>query len=129
MWLLLHQHSERLFLCRVTALKPVDSIVNSLDAFFDNTHVPGKGCNRFPIKIFGCFVRFLYTPVRVDSNQQRELFAAQREDERRASAEELASVRAELGGREAALSKQLSCLLYTSPSPRDLSTSRMPSSA
>jgi chromosome segregation ATPase len=29
-------------------------------------------------------------------NQQRELFAAQREDERRASAEELASVRAEL---------------------------------
>ena len=27
------------------------------------------------------------------------------------------------------LSKYLSCLLYTSPSPRDLSTSRMPSSA
>ena len=26
-------------------------------------------------------------------------------------------------------SKKLSCLLYTSPSPRDLSTSRMPSSA
>ena len=25
--------------------------------------------------------------------------------------------------------KHLSCLLYTSPSPRDLSTSRMPSSA
>ena len=27
------------------------------------------------------------------------------------------------------LMKQLTCLLYTSPSPRDLSTSRMPSSA
>ena len=27
------------------------------------------------------------------------------------------------------LDKQVSCLLYTSPSPRDLSTSRMPSSA
>ena len=26
-------------------------------------------------------------------------------------------------------SKSLDCLLYTSPSPRDLSTSRMPSSA
>jgi len=40
-------------------------------------------------------------------NQQRELFAAQREDERRTAAEELASVRAELTGRESALSKQL----------------------
>jgi len=40
-------------------------------------------------------------------NQQRELFAAQREDERRTAAEELASVRAELTGRENALSKQL----------------------
>ena len=27
------------------------------------------------------------------------------------------------------LNKNISCLLYTSPSPRDLSTSRMPSSA
>ena len=27
------------------------------------------------------------------------------------------------------VSKEISCLLYTSPSPRDLSTSRMPSSA
>ena len=41
-------------------------------------------------------------------NQQRELFAAQREDERRAAQEELASVRAELTGREQALSRQLS---------------------
>ena len=32
------------------------------------------------------------------------------------------------GGRETYL-VPLSCLLYTSPSPRDLSTSRMPSSA
>ena len=40
-------------------------------------------------------------------NQQRELFAAQREDERRTAADELASVRAELTAREAALSKQL----------------------
>eukprot|EP00831_Metopus_contortus_P068876 TRINITY_DN6170_c0_g1_i2.p3 TRINITY_DN6170_c0_g1~~TRINITY_DN6170_c0_g1_i2.p3 ORF type:complete len:118 (+),score=20.72 TRINITY_DN6170_c0_g1_i2:124-477(+) len=30
---------------------------------------------------------------------------------------------------EVARDKQQSCLLYTSPSPRDLSTSRMPSSA
>ena len=29
----------------------------------------------------------------------------------------------------ASKAKELSCLLYTSPSPRDLSTSRMPSSA
>ena len=28
-----------------------------------------------------------------------------------------------------AINKDLDCLLYTSPSPRDLSTSRMPSSA
>ena len=41
-----------------------------------------------------------------------------------------------VGGRDrlllakaAALSSRSSCLLYTSPSPRDLSTSRMPSSA
>ena len=32
------------------------------------------------------------------------------------------------GGRMAVVD-QLACLLYTSPSPRDLSTSRMPSSA
>jgi len=30
---------------------------------------------------------------------------------------------------EGVLADQLGCLLYTSPSPRDLSTSRMPSSA
>ena len=30
---------------------------------------------------------------------------------------------------ESGVSKRVSCLLYTSPSPRDLSTSRMPSSA
>ena len=41
-------------------------------------------------------------------NQQRELFAAQREDERRAAAEELASVRQELTAREAKLSRELS---------------------
>ena len=41
-------------------------------------------------------------------NQQRELFAAQREDERHAAAEELASVRAELTARESALTRQLS---------------------
>ena len=32
-------------------------------------------------------------------------------------------------GRRILTAKELSCLLYTSPSPRDLSTSRMPSSA
>ena len=32
-------------------------------------------------------------------------------------------------GRQEAYEQQESCLLYTSPSPRDLSTSRMPSSA
>ena len=31
--------------------------------------------------------------------------------------------------REQAIDRMVSCLLYTSPSPRDLSTSRMPSSA
>ena len=31
--------------------------------------------------------------------------------------------------REGILAEQETCLLYTSPSPRDLSTSRMPSSA
>ena len=30
---------------------------------------------------------------------------------------------------EAVLEENMACLLYTSPSPRDLSTSRMPSSA
>ena len=40
-------------------------------------------------------------------NQQRELFAAQREDERRAAAEELANVRSELTAREAKLSREL----------------------
>lgn len=40
-------------------------------------------------------------------NQQRELFAAQREDERHAAAKELATVRAELSAREEALAKQL----------------------
>ena len=34
-----------------------------------------------------------------------------------------------LGASETGTWSQLSCLLYTSPSPRDLSTSRMPSSA
>ena len=33
------------------------------------------------------------------------------------------------GGSKETLGGQSSCLLYTSPSPRDLSTSRMPSSA
>ena len=32
-------------------------------------------------------------------------------------------------GKDAAVGTSISCLLYTSPSPRDLSTSRMPSSA
>ena len=32
-------------------------------------------------------------------------------------------------GFQKAASETMSCLLYTSPSPRDLSTSRMPSSA
>ena len=35
----------------------------------------------------------------------------------------------DLGIREGSKSFSYSCLLYTSPSPRDLSTSRMPSSA
>ena len=34
-----------------------------------------------------------------------------------------------LVGAELDLARDLCCLLYTSPSPRDLSTSRMPSSA
>jgi len=34
-----------------------------------------------------------------------------------------------LGGRVALVERNKICLLYTSPSPRDLSTSRMPSSA
>ena len=33
------------------------------------------------------------------------------------------------GGGTDLLARRLGCLLYTSPSPRDLSTSRMPSSA
>ena len=32
-------------------------------------------------------------------------------------------------GKISALARSMGCLLYTSPSPRDLSTSRMPSSA
>ena len=36
---------------------------------------------------------------------------------------------AEAAGADEALRRLISCLLYTSPSPRDLSTSRMPSSA
>ena len=33
------------------------------------------------------------------------------------------------GSGKSSLAKHINCLLYTSPSPRDLSTSRMPSSA
>ena len=40
------------------------------------------------------------------------------------SQDKLEAVRDEMG-----ISKNVACLLYTSPSPRDLSTSRMPSSA
>ena len=42
---------------------------------------------------------------------------------------ETAPIFAALGGRIVWRGEQLACLLYTSPSPRDLSTSRMPSSA
>ena len=42
---------------------------------------------------------------------------------------ETGSRRVEVDGVEIALSNKEFCLLYTSPSPRDLSTSRMPSSA
>ena len=44
-------------------------------------------------------------------------------DEDRSTAAFEASIRADLGW------MGMTCLLYTSPSPRDLSTSRMPSSA
>ena len=40
-----------------------------------------------------------------------------------------AKVKTELEDKDEKLIKYLACLLYTSPSPRDLSTSRMPSSA
>ena len=49
------------------------------------------------------------------------------------SAEDLDAMKAHAGSYEALFSRRAmkfrSCLLYTSPSPRDLSTSRMPSSA
>ena len=35
----------------------------------------------------------------------------------------------EMGSGKTTLARSIICLLYTSPSPRDLSTSRMPSSA
>ena len=49
------------------------------------------------------------------------------------SAVETGQIAAETGQMSSAEARQMStgktCLLYTSPSPRDLSTSRMPSSA
>ena len=43
---------------------------------------------------------------------------------------EMASISSEVLGAARNVANQMgSCLLYTSPSPRDLSTSRMPSSA
>ena len=47
----------------------------------------------------------------------------------RPSAEELSSAPHHLFGHVDAAQHYSTCLLYTSPSPRDLSTSRMPSSA
>ena len=47
-------------------------------------------------------------------------------EELRKKAEGFTTREAEL---EAAIDEAKTCLLYTSPSPRDLSTSRMPSSA
>ena len=41
----------------------------------------------------------------------------------------ISSAASDVYKRQLSLSLSLSCLLYTSPSPRDLSTSRMPSSA
>ena len=43
--------------------------------------------------------------------------------------EELKELSAKIGGWRIMTNHIESCLLYTSPSPRDLSTSRMPSSA
>ncbi len=60
------------------------------------------------------------------SNGVKDLFIANRTFER------AQSLVKQFGGRAIAfedISLYLSCLLYTSPSPRDLSTSRMPSSA
>ena len=49
-----------------------------------------------------------------------EAYIAERMDRRRARGDGLSTARTE---------PDVVCLLYTSPSPRDLSTSRMPSSA
>ena len=46
-------------------------------------------------------------------------------DERLSRIKEIIAVASGKGG----VGKSIVCLLYTSPSPRDLSTSRMPSSA
>ena len=41
----------------------------------------------------------------------------------------LSAIRDKMKTKDNGLAKYINCLLYTSPSPRDLSTSRMPSSA
>ena len=67
------------------------------------------GAISFMILTIGCLYFFMkYKKVR-----QRNLIASIHQDHDRARQYELATI----------------CLLYTSPSPRDLSTSRMPSSA
>ena len=62
--------------------------------------------------------------------QKKAAFASKKNiTEVEARKDELAAMSADMLTKAEARGKDISCLLYTSPSPRDLSTSRMPSSA
>ena len=58
-----------------------------------------------------------------------EISTGEKEEETSAAASTKKKAKARIGEREKIVDDGHSCLLYTSPSPRDLSTSRMPSSA
>ena len=81
-------------------------------------NVPGAFDYRLPAELIAKVGDFVFAPI----GKQMKLGVVWNivEDDGQRALKDIAQVK---------LTRPLSCLLYTSPSPRDLSTSRMPSSA
>jgi len=62
-------------------------------------------------------------------DQLREVFSKKKQEVERELEERIRREREEAQKRLEDLDKEMTCLLYTSPSPRDRTRSRMPSSA